>query len=332
MSRAALEAIANLPEPGRLHPAERLVLFALAAHQTAAGCWPSQMTIAEGMNLSERAVRDAIKRLARLGLIAVEKGAGPTSGGRPTDAYLLLVASHLPADDDEQPEAGSGSARRPVPESPARGNPIAEESSATHPPQFGTDRRQDPHIPARTAAEGATYLPTEKDRSEGRKLSGADLRVASEWADAIWRETPAEGQRGTDVRRVQFAIRDAMKAEHDLEAVRRGVRAYYAGPRSGGTKAVSWVIDDGDWQRAASAQRSTAEPVGDIGTPDRPGPRRQRAWMDDWKRNPGLWATHKMGPAPDQPNTRVWPEILIEYGVAPPPGAGAGRQPIAPAA
>ena len=313
MSLSALQAVARLPNPERLTTSERLVLFALADRLTSKGCYPSQAAIAAQMGLSPRSVFGALKRLADVGLIEILKARGPSEGGRPLDAYSLILPETpggFLANSDSQPE-----------------------NFATNPEIVtGKNCEQAPPFLAKSATEEerATYPLSGSTKAQGKTLSGTDRRVIDEFAQAVWSETPPEGQRASDTRKLTFALRDALLSGHDLAAVRRGVQAYYAAHRGPAPpKPVSWVVDDGLWLSAGAA---ASAPTGDIGSMLQPGPRRQRNWMDDWRRNPGLWKEHKQGPAPDQPNTRVWPEILTEYGVAPPPGAGAGRQPMAPAA
>lgn len=112
-------------------PTAKLVLFALAEHADEVGlCWPSIARLHRHTELSERAIRNALRDLETAGLIVTE-----TRDGQPS-RYRLTVSGGVPPRHEtpgsEQntpaPDAGEGGTscrggRHVVPGTPARGAP-----------------------------------------------------------------------------------------------------------------------------------------------------------------------------------------------------------------
>lgn len=61
-------------------PTQKLVLLSLAEHANdSGGCWPSTARLRELTGLSERAIRNAVRELEKLGLLICRQGRGKTS-------------------------------------------------------------------------------------------------------------------------------------------------------------------------------------------------------------------------------------------------------------
>lgn len=69
----------------------RLVLLAIADHQGELGAWPSNATLAQMTNSSERSIRRDIQELVDLGELRVEYQNAPTRGQYKTNLYWVTL-------------------------------------------------------------------------------------------------------------------------------------------------------------------------------------------------------------------------------------------------
>lgn len=298
-----IEAVYRLPD---LTSTEVLVLGYLANKSNAEGeCWPSRSTIAKACRLHPDTVKSVLQGLADPSRKLLRKEVR-TFEGRQTSNRLVLCF---------EPIRPGGTGRGDIP--PTGGVYDPRGQGADHPSGGGTD---DPR-------EEPSYEPS-KDS-------------VARWAKRIWEETPAESRKkSTTKAQLEAALLSARRRGHDLARVAEGLRRYFDDPdnrrdKCRAMKGVHRVVQNDLWETwapptgwvAPAEPEEGAEPgpaaseearlLAELGTLERPGPRRQRAWLEEWKGNPFLWKPHVQGPEPGAEGCRCDPDLLREFGVEP---------------
>lgn len=120
-----------------LKPATKIVLWHLAdCHNPSHGCFPSQKYLAEQSELSDRAVRDHLKKLEECGLIERNK-VQAESGFDRTEYTLNFDVLYTPPEKSscgknasKPPEKSSGPHRKNLPTNLVRYNPVKKPTRA----------------------------------------------------------------------------------------------------------------------------------------------------------------------------------------------------------
>lgn len=87
----SFEAVAAVLHHSKASPHAKLVLTAIAFHESDQGAWMSQATLASMTNMSERAVRRHIAELRDLCEIDVFADQGQGFGARHTNKYFVII-------------------------------------------------------------------------------------------------------------------------------------------------------------------------------------------------------------------------------------------------
>lgn len=313
MSWIALEAAASCRLP--MSNAARLTLFSLAHHQNhvTSECFPGYDSIADVAGISRRSVQNAIPELVDLGLIVVRDSEGVAGRGRPTHAYDLTFVADFRAERARRKQAKDA-------DLVAKSADLV--AAAASEPDSNQEKK-DPPSP------------------QGGRKARSKVEVSPEAqavADRLWRLASVECRRksGQDdtARATQAAL--ARGATADELAVAVAAHCAEKGAEENGkwTKGLHRILEQDRWrtwypddarqvaailaaERAASDDPDPDAPVDDIGTLEKPGPRRQRSWLEDWARNPYLWKVHVQGPAPGDEGCRCDPALLREFGAVP---------------
>jgi DNA-binding MarR family transcriptional regulator len=114
-------------------PTLKVTLLAVANYADEEGkCWPSQERLALDTDLSERSVRDALKRLQEMGYLSRE---ARRINGNQRETDIIRLNSHrkiLPVETPpENDDTATGKLRQKPPEAPA-GKPLVEPSKNHH--------------------------------------------------------------------------------------------------------------------------------------------------------------------------------------------------------
>jgi len=87
----SVEAMSRVFKHSKASPAAKLVLLAIADHESDRGAWPSERTLSLATNMSERSVRRKVAELVELGELSVEVNASPIAGRYKSNLYWVLV-------------------------------------------------------------------------------------------------------------------------------------------------------------------------------------------------------------------------------------------------
>lgn len=230
-------------EHSRAKPTARFVLVAIASHADEHGrnSYPSSATLQRRTGLSERAIREAVKELTRIGELKVAHGVGPKG----CNVYWIIMT---PAGD----AASTESPRHQMP--PAPDAPPADGASSTGAPDAGLDlvapasgaappagaavstgQELPPNSPSivkeqsffktHTADDGGLFdvpaeappKPKRRSAPTGPPQSEIDAAFAR-----FWEAYPRKVSRGDAVK----AFTKVVKSGTDLEAVIAGAQRY----------------------------------------------------------------------------------------------------------
>ena len=323
MSIQAINAALDVHDIG---PTRKWLLIVLANYaNTDCQCWPSQETLAEDTELSERTIITALKELEVGGLIQREQRRDK-GGHRLSDLITLLF---LPARDAGR-QKGLG----------AKSVGLAATDS-------------EPNLQM-TAGLPATVAGTYKDEPPMNHQEEPQLERASHTdvcaARIFMAAHPAHRARcGDDPGVIERELKSLAADGHNIEAITETLVAYYSHPkqqehdgrfakrflnaflerkwatwrpegaRPMALKEVGPDVAVGPDQSIAYDGHTYKIPMGRtaglIGTPKDPGIRRQIDWMTDWRENPARWTVHEQGPRPGEPGWRIWPSVLERFGL-----------------
>ena len=262
-------------------PTRKWLLIVLANYaNTDCQCWPSQETLAEDTELSERTIITALKELEVGGLIQREQRRDK-GGHRLSDLITLLF---LPARDAGR-QKGLG----------AKSVGLAATDS-------------EPNLQM-TAGLPATVAGTYKDEPPMNHQEEPQLERASHTDVCAYYSHPKQQEHdGRFAKRFLNAFLERKWATWRPE-----------GARPMALKEVGPDVAVGPDQSIAYDGHTYKIPMGRtaglIGTPKDPGIRRQIDWMTDWRENPARWTVHEQGPRPGEPGCRIWPSVLERFGL-----------------
>lgn len=308
MSFLALAAAAETTAPSL---SARSLLYALAHyHNRKTGrCFPSQTSLAARAQISDRQVRTALGELSGAGLIEVVTGGGVVTKGRRSDAYVLTFVSDFAR---RQPEVSSAATRADN----------AELGSKKPEPTSGKPGRNQEDNPPKVPLGPVVEL--------------------------IWKSVPDLARKRSSKADLTGKLESAVNRGHDPARIARSLTRHYADPevaREGYryAKGVHRIVENDRWLEWDAGADDPAAPGPDgeartvtfdgrtytpppgrtldlIGTAEDPGVRRQVSWVEEWTDSPFKWRRHEQGPAPDEPGTRIWPDVLTAFGINPAEG------------
>ncbi len=214
-------------------PTAKLVLFALAEHADEVGmCWPSVARLRAGTELSERAIRTALRDLEAAGLIATEARDGQVS------RYRLAIASGPVPRQDAPGSSGM------TPASPAGVTPAPAAGVA------------DP-TPAPAAGEGGISC-----RGGGHDVPGTPAPAAPEPSRTVSEPSvnrEREAPRGSRLPRDWWPVGTDQAFARDLgldpEAVADTFRDYWHGQSGQRATKADWSATWRNWCRRDAERR-----------------------------------------------------------------------------
>jgi biotin operon repressor len=87
----SMEAVAAVLHHSQASPHAKLVLTAIAYHESDRGAWMSQATLARMCNMTERSIRRHIRELRALDEVDVIADDGQGYGARNTNRYFIIM-------------------------------------------------------------------------------------------------------------------------------------------------------------------------------------------------------------------------------------------------
>ena len=197
-----VEHLAIVLHHSRAKGTEKVILLGIANHDGDHGAFPGIPTLAKYANVSESSAREAVRRLEKLGEVAVHVGAGPLmpNGGR-TNRYEIKVA--CPPECDRTPYH-----RIRKPSTPT-GPPVGVDNSDPHRPTGATPHRPTGATPHRPTGgepsknhQRTTPLPPEvpKIPEAVARLWGGE-GIAEEEQTELWAMLVADPETAVPARR-----------------------------------------------------------------------------------------------------------------------------------
>lgn len=247
-------------ELGRIGRTPKAVLKELANWADADGrAWPLVPSIANEVEVDERSVIRALKRLEELELIRHESWITPKGSSKRRPIYRLAMPDTPPFDPDPDLKKRGGNQPKRIHKG-CQNVTLESDARVTgcHPSQGG---KGDTDV----TFKGDKVSPKKKDtNSSGDKSPSPRVRFAHDLAEVILAAMPPEYLGRTSVREVASALRAEAAKGADLEAVTAGVLAYLGNRKawgaSGDPMAPHKLIASGRWETALRAATPKGSP------------------------------------------------------------------------
>lgn len=301
------------------NPTHLLVCLALARRCGSEDgvCYAKQTTLAADTRLHSRTVGKVLEALEANDPPLIKRIKHPQQADgkrRSDDIYLTLPEVVLEA-------------TKPV-------SPVSKTSeSTTHSPVSPRLNKKRPIED--TIEDSVVGFASDEPVEDRSKAEGVvDLKAAVEM---IWRAAGEMGRKRSAKLKVTKALKSALarrakgQTEEDrLRLIFTGYRAYlesdevngrFEGGEGAMEKGIHRMIENDAWEAwvtpgAASVAISEPEIVDpDLGTMEKPGPKRQRMWMELYTQ--GMSWPSDRGPRPGMPDCRVDPALQAEFGIGP---------------